>query len=632
MAQGNSLAGAWGTSTQPKPNSIRWQPDSSLPTGGYFVNIETGQPLTPGVGTPIPPNSVYDPATGRFGAAAGAPAAAATTAPATTTPAPGPNDALLAQWIAKHGALQGGPFVTNPKIKNSSGVPGEDTEIDNPDPTHRYTFADGSTLEVTKSGGVVKASEVKKTADDGPGRVVGGILYEPDPDNPGGPWIAKTPTTGPETPGQAATAEGTKLDNQLKQALINQRARNEAAGKGYATDDELRIWADAAQKAGLSADSTAAQVARLANQNKNDDIKMVNDTKTTNAGVGLTNATTARVGAETTQIGAATDKTRAEIEALGQKTPADVDYTKAQTAKTLAELNNPQAAAVDTTAEFTATRNPQTGQITYSRNENYQPKDVAGQIVNLQNQAQRKRDELNQQLVAGKLTGEQATTLFNSWWDQTVEPRRAGIQQAQDQVRFENQIKASGEQRAAYQAANLAGGQAIDAYQAQAKNRVGPGYAGAMQSILDAYKNGTTVGPIDAKGLVWEAPDMAQLAQKATQDALKTISPFAAAQTGNPGGGGLQVPGGMDLSSGLDRTRYGFGGGPTGVPVAAGGGGATPPVVAGGGGGVVTAAAPAAAAAAAATPDWYTEWRKRQDADVALQRQQAGIGNYVFGG
>lgn len=71
---------------------------------------------------------------------------------------------IVAEWRQKHGDVQGQPFVTDPTIKSTTtnrlGDP-VTTESPNPDPVYRYTFADGSTLDITGQSGQIKNADEK---------------------------------------------------------------------------------------------------------------------------------------------------------------------------------------------------------------------------------------------------------------------------------------------------------------------------------------------------------------------------------------------------------------------------------------------------------------------------------------
>jgi len=459
--------------------------------------------------------------------------------------------------------------------------------------------------------------------------------------NPDGTQTATAAIAG--KPSNPDADQSIAIKAQEDTALRNARERNLREHGFYVDDKTYSDITLAGQKNQIDQNQINAQLKIASDKNVLDNLALQNTINKTKSDIDLQGAQVGRIGAQN-----ALDQ--AQIDALRAKTPAEIgemeargDLTRAQAAQfraTTANLDRPQQIASDTTAQFRDTFDPKTGKYGSQVNPNYAPKETGAQIAALQQAALAKQTELNQLVQQGQMQGAQAADQFNKWWDSTVEPRRQSIDQGQRQQLFENQIKAGEQQRQNMTTAQNAGSLAVQAYNASSKNMVGPGYEAAMQQILNGYRD-KKMPSIDAKGLVWEGPSLQEISEKAVQQSLAGISPGAAAATGNPGGGGLQIPAGIDLATALDRTKYGFGGTGAVMAPSPGGGGGVPPVPAGGGGpvpaggGVAGAPAPvmtAAPAAQAAQPDWYTEWRKRQNLDVADQRVQAGIGQYQYQG
>jgi hypothetical protein len=177
------------------------------------------------------------------------------------------------------------------------------------------------------------------------------------------------------------------------------------------------------------------------------------------------------------------------------------------------------------------------GKLTTQINPNYAPvsqADVARQVGALQQAALQQRDQISQNLqsgVYGSGTDAQAkaSQAFSSWWAQNVEPQKASLQAAQQQAQVAAQQKAEEQQRLNLQTAQSAGTQAIQAAQAQLPYTVGPGFGAALNNIQQAYASGKAPGNIDlGSAVTFQMPDINQLAQQATNQALAHISQSAA--------------------------------------------------------------------------------------------------------
>jgi len=76
-------------------------------------------------------------------------------------------------------------------------------------------------------------------------------------------------------------------------------------------------------------------------------------------------------------------------------------------------------------------------------------------------------------------TPEQADKEFRAWYDQNVSPYTASLQAAQEEALYARQKDQAASQVSAYTAAQAAGRNTVDAWQAQAPYRVGPNAAAA---------------------------------------------------------------------------------------------------------------------------------------------------------
>jgi hypothetical protein len=72
-------------------------------------------------------------------------------------------DQIIVEWTQKHGSMQGAPFAVDPTVK-STNRSGDTVEEPNPNPVYRYTFADGSALEMNGDGQIKSTSEKPPSA------------------------------------------------------------------------------------------------------------------------------------------------------------------------------------------------------------------------------------------------------------------------------------------------------------------------------------------------------------------------------------------------------------------------------------------------------------------------------------
>lgn len=196
------------------------------------------------------------------------------------------------------------------------------------------------------------------------------------------------------------------------------------------------------------------------------------------------------------------------------------------------------------------------GNVVQQPNQSFIPKtptEFAARVGSLQQAARAKSDQLQQQYQAGTITKDQRDAQFGDWWNANVESQRATLQTAQQQTTAEEQRKQQEQQRLNFATAQTAGQNAVQAYQATLPNRVGPGFGAALNSILNSFSTGKAPPQLDySSAVTYQMPDLNQLAEQATAQALAHISPTAA---GIAGQAMPQTPQ-LDLSSALDRTSY----------------------------------------------------------------------------
>lgn len=422
-----------------------------------------------------------------------------------------------------------------------------------------------------------------KTADD--------RIWGPDPNNPNGPWIPLTPAaTAKPTPPTNPDEDVTKaVARQTAEAQRNERQANEAAGKGYMTNAERETLDTRWKELGLTADRVKLERDTFEQNRKFADQKEARE-------AAQSTATVAHTEADTSHITAQTDLTRAQIEALAQKTGPEIaemesrgELTKAQADQIRQNMNKPSV--VDTGGRSTITTMGPNGQINQTMSLEYAPKtaaEIQARAGQIQAAATAKRDELNKRIGPG-YTAQQALDEFNAWYDQNVEPQKKTLQAAQEDLQFQR-----GKDQAAM--ANSAMDQVRQAYTAQAGHRVGPGAA-------EAIRGANTTHPDFSSAVLGSSPDLTAMAMQNGAPwlhAIKDISPTAASAVGAGSPSLLS----MDPAAGLDRTAFMPGGPPAAAPAAA-------PVAAG----------------APAGDDFLARIRARLDADVAQQRMQGALMN-----
>ena len=219
------------------------------------------------------------------------------------------------------------------------------------------------------------------------------------------------------------------------------------------------------------------------------------------------------------------------------------------------------------TSQFITTMDDK-GNITTKLSPNYQPTTMAGiasQTASLQQQAQAQHDQINSNLQSGMYGSgpeaqSKANAAWSAWWAQNIEPQKAALAQAQQQAQFDQQKQQQDLARVNYQQAATAGQNAVANFEATLPYRVGPGYNQAFSQVLNATAQGKMPGPIDMSQLTYKMPDLNQMAQNATAQALAHISPTAAAMAnGNPMPSMFGNP--PDINAQLNQTSYSpFGG------------------------------------------------------------------------
>jgi hypothetical protein len=524
-----------------------------------------------------------------------------------------------------------------------------------------YTFQNGSTIDIDTSGNITNyipstqanqaanAAQPGKTATDIAAQ--GGILFgpggqvyvkNPTPDDGRGAYIPSTQTLGTQqlsdaktvadTQYQQAQANKLQIDNAIaadptNQALQQQKAQSDIA---YQQAQMQKLSLDAAvsqQNANTSAQNAAtSQATGLGNlaiaQQKAPGEIAYTGAQTASA---YQNAAT---GAGNLQI--AQQKTPGEIALTGAQTQAQL----ANAAATQAKIGEPTLLQTGTTSPTTSYWDPTTQSIQTIQNPGYLPTDPGRMIQQLQGQAQQQQQALQQQVQAGKITADQASSQFDQWWNTNVEPmkgdianlqatQQADLAQKQAQAQYQQAQTAYEQFLPGYQSASLAQ-TASDAAQRNAiammPYTVGPGFSQAFSQAVGGIgsRNFPSINPSSlANAATYSLPNLQEIGRQGAAAALANISPTAQMHLNTPGPVAQSPVSGLpDMGSLLNQGAYSFGapggGGMPGSGMGGAPGGGQPPA-----GGVPQGGGPGGI-------DWAA-LRQRLDQDTALQQVQAGI-------
>ena len=477
-------------------------------------------------------------------------------------PTQSPLSPILRQWIAKHGPQTGEGYALDPII-DSTGPLGGKTK--NPNPTYRYTFADGSTLEADWYGAIKNTDEVdpaKAPATETAKDPWGGT-YERD--RATGQW--KPVVQGDWSQMQKGYTEAAQI-----QAKHDEIEANRAAGRGGLTDQQVQDLALQRSKFGLDEQTLKQRQHEFEQKNiidKKTEDRLLEESK---ANIGLIKARTAGTGVET----AISEEKLAQLIKGGpaaiRQAELNNEITQLQADQARQALNKPTV--LGGTEGSTLTIQQPAGEITERMRMGYVPKtmaEVQARIGQIHAAAQAKQQEVTAKYRDDPERGVQE---FNAWYAQNVESQMEGLEAARQEALQKQAQDQMAARQQAYTAALGAGTGAVNAFNAMAANRVGPGW----QQAVSAANRGDWEGMSVPGATTWQGPDVEQLRQQSVMDALKWISPTAAQATGTP----QPDYAGQNPAAVLARTNYQpFGGAPLPSP----------------------ASAPAAAAAAGPTPE-----------------------------
>jgi hypothetical protein len=563
--------------------SVRWVSDPTDPTGGYFVDAE-GRRL---------PRPAYDPATGTWSNLPGQQQPASPEGP----PTPDRMSMVLSDWAARHGGQVGGAFTVDPQIDEWDEVQQKNITRANPNPTRRYTFKDGSVLEITDQGEVrgTKEVEPKEPQEARPkendtrtsireGRNVTETFK-------GGQWVVTS--VGDE----AVPGEGKPKENDTRTSIREGRNVTETFKGGQ--------WVVTA----IGEEAVPGEAKPRENDTRESVREGRNVTETFKGGQWVVS----KIGEPAVPGQAKEGDTRELIREGRNVTETYRGGSWVPTRVGGRAIPEPPTAVTGSSDQpYLLTRDPDTGTLTQERNPNYRPKtvaDVAARTGQLRAAMDAKKAEL-QAKVGENYSREQAFGDYERWYNQTVRPEIAALDAAQEEALYARGKEQATQKTAAYTAAQQAGQLALDAYRAQAPRRVGPGAGAMFGGALNAINKAAGLPEQDYSALITKAPNiMRETPEQATNRVLAAISPTAAANAGQatPNYAGVNI--GNELALGpawMPPAAAGAGGG--------GGGGGT-------GGGTVTRGT-----LTVSDTHPQADWIRRDAADRQLQLQQGPIG------
>jgi hypothetical protein len=348
--------------------------------------------------------------------------------------------------------------------------------------------------------------------------------------------------TGAQTEQARAAAQATTARVPSQNELDNAQAdltRANAAAKRATTPFETELAQQNVRLAQANVDRLRAEISKVPSE------------------IGLTQAQTRYQDASSDYQAAQAERARALLPSDIATAEANIEAARVKMEQARQEMARPVAYPVSTEAAIRSYIAP-SGEIVDQPNLAFQPKtqfDVATRVGQLQSMAQQQRDLLAAQISSGTITQDQANTQFERWWQQNVQPQQEALGQATTQIAREQERLDMARREAAVTAAQGAGTQAISAFQAEAPYLAGAGYGGAMATALNALGQGREVPEGTFRPEMFTAPpvNLQQQARDATMEALKLISPTAAAATGTP----LPQLGGLDIGAMLNQTAYG---------------------------------------------------------------------------
>jgi hypothetical protein len=508
-----------------------------------------------------------------------------------------------------------------------------------------YTFANNSSIEINDKGETrnYKAPPASATSAQAPANVAAksgqlimpnGQVYIKNPDTTPGapPYILDTNTQNNQ---QIETAKSVAATNasQAQAALNNADAQLKLDPTNIALQQAKD--AAAAKLSGAQADAATLNAASTANR-----VGAQNTLDTAQAGAATSNAASTAQNAQSTAARVLAQNQLDMAQAKSASTSADVAAGRlpSQIGLDVAQANNQNAAATaalqkanEPTTIATGTGptytyyDPKTGQMVSAPNTAYVPTDPGRMTVQLKQQADAQWQTLQQQVAAGKITGDQAASQFNQFWDASIEPMKGDIAAAQ--AKAQSGIDLTQSQAGYYQAqaANLPATLAQNASSDAQKNLISMlpyvvGKGAASSPGITSGANGypkMDVGQI-MQNATYSLPNLQEVGRQGAAAALANFSPTAAMHAQMPGPPAQPPVGGMpDLSSMLNMNNYTGGAPQQGMPSPAAAPAQAQPAQ--------VQPVPAAAAGGGPQQDWVSVMA-RLNQDRADQARQAQMG------
>jgi hypothetical protein len=478
--------------------------------------------------------------------------------PANVNLTPQEVQALLAKLGYPNGTIVGNVAVSQPKM--GTGLGGATVPIDIGE--YQISVQDpsrpGAAIPVTITKGTDAngnatwdPSDLPKTSPtnvDKPSDLVvkitgKGAYYPNDPNNLNGGYHLIVPENAPNQDEEIKKA----VDRQVAEGERNARQRNEATTGIYGTDAEVATIQHQAAADKLGQDQLAQRITEFNRTQKAADAKQATDDRVANQNILQSQAQVGLIGAQTGSAQATTEGTKATTAATTQTTEQQAKLfptVEAQAKATLAgtEEANKTAAQSRTIAgqptlqgtvggtPVITQRNPLTGEVTQNQMDlAYQPKTQAeiaarvGQINSLMTQKSQQVQSKVGQMVNGKqFTADDALQEFNTWYGQQVAPQTDALKAAQDEAAFARGKDLATMRTSAATAANAAGTQTTNAFNALVAAKP-MGDPAAIQAAAKDIAAGRVPSNMDQLG--WKGPNPIALQQQAIAAAQKYLTP-----------------------------------------------------------------------------------------------------------
>ena len=242
------------------------------------------------------------------------------------------------------------------------------------------------------------------------------------------------------------------------------------------------------------------------------------------------------------------------------QTAATTAGTQATTQETLRRAAEPTVIQTGTTAPNLTVWNPATQQMESQPNTSYLPTDSAHMQIQLNEQQNQYAQQLAQQVQQGKLSPDAATSQYNSWYSQNIEPMKPLIAQTQatEAATLQKSQEANQYQALINQYYPQTEAIAMGNYLQGASDKAQSNFLSMMPYMVNSSaattpgvtSNGPgkfpTVNPQQIMAnATYSVPNLMEIGRQGAAQALQNLSPTAAMHAQMPGPMPTPYPGGM---------------------------------------------------------------------------------------